>query len=174
MSVFIMIFFISCEKEETNILNVQTSTSIKEISAFTAKSGGNVIGDGGKEVTERGVVWSTSHNPTIDDNLGKTNDGSGIGEFVSTLSGLSHSTVYYVRAYAKNSEGIAYGSEVSFTTLEEPWIAKHITNVLIEDFTATWCGYCPRVHYAIKSVTEASSNVTAMAIYDDSDKRIQY
>jgi thiol-disulfide isomerase/thioredoxin len=59
-------------------------------------------------------------------------------------------------------------------TPEDPWTAKHVTNILIEDYTATWCGYCPRIHYAIKEVTEADSRIKAMAIYDDSDKRYAY
>ena len=82
-----------------------------------ASSGGNVVSDCGAEVTERGVCWSTSQNPTINDS--KTSDGSGIGAFTSQLSGLSSSTTYYVRAYATNSAGTGYGDVISFTTLKE-------------------------------------------------------
>jgi hypothetical protein len=64
----------------------------------------------------RGVCWSTSPNPTTADSY--TIDGTGTGTFVSILSGLTPNTLYYVRAYATNSVGTAYGNEVSFTTLQ--------------------------------------------------------
>ena len=69
---------------------------------------------GGAEVTARGVCWSTSENPTITDC--HTTDGSGTGSYTSNMTGLSARTVYYVRAYATNSEGTSYGSRKSFTT----------------------------------------------------------
>ena len=62
----------------------------------------------------RGVCWSTSQNPTINDN--KTTDGSGTGSFTSQLTGLSRNTIYYVRAYATNSAGTSYGDQKSIKT----------------------------------------------------------
>jgi uncharacterized protein (TIGR02145 family) len=62
------------------------------------------------------VCWSTNQTPTISDN--KTTDGTGAGNFVSSISGLTANTTYYVRAYATNSNGTAYGSVMSFTTQE--------------------------------------------------------
>ena len=73
--------------------------------------------DGGAEVTVRGVCWSTDEEPTTEDS--KTEDGDGIGTFTSNLTNLTPNTKYYVRAYAKNSEGTAYGEQVSFTTYQE-------------------------------------------------------
>ena len=70
--------------------------------------------DGNATVTARGVCWSTSHNPTVSNS--HTTDGSGTGSFTSSITGLSQNTTYYVRAYATNSVGTAYGNEVSFTT----------------------------------------------------------
>ncbi|NDV46653.1 T9SS C-terminal target domain-containing protein [Paludibacter sp. 221] len=96
---------------------VSTVTSVSYVSTTTAISGGNVSNDGGAAVTERGVVWSTVSNPTVADN--KTIDGEGAGSFESTLTGLTAGTTYYVRAYATNKAGVAYGNEVSFTTLSE-------------------------------------------------------
>ena len=84
------------------------------ITASSAQTGGNVTDDGGAVVTVRGVCWSTSPNPTVSGS--RTQDGSGTGSFSSALTGLSDNTKYYVRAYAKNSEGTGYGGEVSFTT----------------------------------------------------------
>ncbi len=91
-----------------------TTTAVTSITLTTAVSGGNITADGGGTVTARGVCWSTSANPTTADN--STSDGSGTGVFTSNLTGLTPNTTYYVRAYAVNSAGIAYGSQVSFTT----------------------------------------------------------
>ncbi len=91
-----------------------TTASVTNITSSTATSGGNVTASGGAAVSARGVCWSTSQNPTLSDN--HSTDGSGTGTFVSNLTGLSPSTTYYVRAYATNSQGTAYGNQVSFTT----------------------------------------------------------
>lgn len=92
-----------------------TTAAISNITDNSATCGGNVVSDGGASVTERGVVWSTSPNPDISLST-KTVDGSGTGNFVSQITGLSSKTTYYVRAYATNSKGTTYGNEVSFTT----------------------------------------------------------
>ncbi len=98
-----------------NLPEVSTS-SVTNITFTTATCGGQVTGTGGLIVTARGVCWSTSHNPTTNDNY--TTNGTGLGVFSSTLTGLSSNTTYYVRAYATNNAGTAYGSEMSFTTEE--------------------------------------------------------
>ena len=96
------------------IPGIQTTTPVSAITSTTATSGGDITGDGGAAVTERGVCWSTSANPTTTDS--KTTDGTGSGIFTSTIIGLTAGTTYYVRAYAINSVGTAYGNEISFTT----------------------------------------------------------
>ena len=98
-----------------NILPTLNSTTVSAITNITASSGGNVITDGGATVTARGIVWGTTTNPTIALTT-KTIDGTGIGAFTSALSGLIASTTYYVRAYATNQLGTAYGNEVTFKT----------------------------------------------------------
>ena len=92
-------------------LNTITASNITDTSAI---SGGNVSSDGGAIVTTRGVCWSSSPNPTISDNY--TFDGNGIGNFTSNITGLAAGTTYYVRAYATNAIGTAYGNQISFTT----------------------------------------------------------
>ncbi len=92
-----------------------TTTAISSITVTGASSGGNITNDGGASVSVRGVVWSTSVGPTVALST-KTSDGTGVGSFTSTLASLTGSTTYYVRAYATNSAGTAYGNEVSFTT----------------------------------------------------------
>src|SRR5690554_5025131 len=101
MGVF-LIFASSCKKG----IPVLSTTAITDITQTTAKSGGNITSDGGATVTVRGVCWSTNQTPTISDN--KTTDGTGAGNFVSSISGLTANTTYYVRAYATNSNGTAY------------------------------------------------------------------
>ncbi len=74
----------------------------------------NVTNDGGNTVTARGTCWGTTSNPTISGN--KTTDGGGMGLFASSIAGLTQNTTYHVRAYATNSAGTGYGSDVSFVT----------------------------------------------------------
>jgi len=96
---------------EPTILKTDSATSI---ASTTATSGGNITNNGGSSVTAYGVCWSTSTAPTISDSL--TSDGTGTGEFTSSITGLSASTKYYVRAYATNAIGTAYGPHKEFTT----------------------------------------------------------
>lgn len=77
-----------------------------------ATGGGNVVEDGGSEVTERGICWSINHNPTVDDE--HLTSGSGVGVFSCQMTDLEQDVTYYVRAYAVNAMGMAYGNEVSF------------------------------------------------------------
>ncbi|MCX6279002.1 MAG: DUF1566 domain-containing protein [Bacteroidetes bacterium] len=94
---------------------VVTTTALSDITETTAVSGGNVTSIGGSPVTFRGICWNTSPNPTMANNY--TTNGNGPGLFVSNLTGLTTNTIYYVRAYAVNSSGTAYGNELSFVTL---------------------------------------------------------
>jgi len=91
-----------------------TTAEITDITPFSAMSGGNVLSDGGSTVRFRGVCWNTTGNPTTTDN--KTIDGYGPGSFVSKLTDLKLLTKYFVRAYATNTTGTAYGEEISFET----------------------------------------------------------
>lgn len=106
--------FTTLEEIVITLPEVVTSP-ISEITDNSAIGGGNVTSDGNAEVTARGVCWGMTQNPTIENNI--TTDGSGTGDFASQIVNLVPQTTYYVRAYATNSEGTAYGEEVSFTTL---------------------------------------------------------
>ena len=107
---------VSSFETEKIVMPVVKTVAVTEVTTTRAVCGGNVSSDGGGTITARGVCWSTNQNPTIEDN--KTTNGSGIGSFTSSLSNLSSQTTYYVRAYATNEVGTAYGEEKSFTTLE--------------------------------------------------------
>lgn len=110
------------------------TTSVTNVSQTSATCGGNVTYDGGATVTARGVCWSTNHNPTTSDS--HTSDGTGNGNFSSSITGLTANTTYYVRAYATNSAGTSYGSEVSFTTLVNVTLPS-MGLTLVYDITAT-------------------------------------
>jgi hypothetical protein len=98
---------------------VTSTLAISNIDFTSATSGGSISLDGGAAVTARGVCWSTSSNPTAALST-KTIDGSGMGSFTSSITGLLAATTYYVRAYATNSVGTAYGNEVVFITTAAP------------------------------------------------------
>lgn len=91
-----------------------TTTAATSVTANSAVCGGNVTGDGGYTVTQRGVCYSTTPNPTTGGM--RTTDGSGTGSFVSNLTGLTAGTTYYYRAYATNATGTVYGEERTMVT----------------------------------------------------------
>ncbi|WP_445716524.1 hypothetical protein [Flavobacterium sp.] len=105
----------SDEPQNNSTLPVLTTTNVSNITLIGATSGGNITSNGGTDIIVRGVVWSTSQNPTISLNT-KTTDGTGVGSFTSSINNLTTGTTYYIRAYATNSDGTAYGNEISFTT----------------------------------------------------------
>lgn len=92
-----------------------TTKAIWAITADQALSGGDILSDGGAVITSKGICWNKTGTPTAN-TTNKTNDGTGVGEFVSSIKGLDPNTSYFVRAYATNSEGTAYGEEVHFKT----------------------------------------------------------
>jgi len=109
------LLFYTCSKEKISIPSVAT-LDISDITLTSAVSGGNITDDGGAPVTSRGVCWSKDHSPDVEDS--KTNDGSGNGQFTSSITDLTPGTVYYATAYATNSAGTGYGNELSFKTGE--------------------------------------------------------
>ena len=110
-----------------------TTDSVANITQTTANVFANVTNNGGETVSARGICWNISGNPTISDTL--TVDGSGIGIFTSTISGISPNTTYYIKAYATNSVGTVYGNEISFATLGCPISSIPFT----KDFTVDQC-----------------------------------
>jgi len=94
---------------------VLTTTAITAITMTTANSGGNVTSPGGSIVTDWGICWSKSANPTVSDAI--CGGGASTTNFTCGMTGLDMNTLYYVRAYAKNSSGTDYGDQKSFTTL---------------------------------------------------------
>ncbi len=96
-------------------LAVITTSDPTGVTNTSAVCGGAISAGGGANITARGVCWSTAPNPTTANSY--TNDATGTGSFVSTLTELTSNTTYYARAYATNSGGTSYGNQVSFMTL---------------------------------------------------------
>ncbi len=105
-----------------------TTNDVSLVDSDSAFCGGNVASDGGAIVTACGVCWSKSSNPTTADFF--TTDGSGTGSFTSSITGLDISTTYYVRAFATNSVGTAYGEERNFSTLSTATSPTVTTNAV--------------------------------------------
>jgi len=96
------------------VLPVITTTTVSNITSSSAISGGNITSTGGIQVIAKGVCWATSINPTTA--LATKTIDTGSSSFSSDIAGLTPNTIYYVRAYATNSIGTAYGNQVTFTT----------------------------------------------------------
>jgi uncharacterized protein (TIGR02145 family) len=108
----VFLTFPGCKEE---VVPTLTTAAVSEITEETAIGGGTISNDGGALVTQRGVCWNLSTDPTIM-LATKTNEGRGIGMFTSYITGLTTGKTYHVRAYATNSAGTAYGKDISFPT----------------------------------------------------------
>ena len=107
---------------------VVVTQDVTNITTTNAEGGGNVTSSGGYAVTSRGVCWSVTENPTINDNI--TSNGSGTGNYTSNITGLTMDTTYYLRAYAVNQLGTGYGEQIMFSTDGPPIVTTgSITNI---------------------------------------------
>ena len=112
------IFFPEEEKQELSSIPTIETVPVSSVFQRDAFSGGTISSDGGSEILEKGIVWSTNQNPDISLST-KTNEGGNSSNFNSTISNLLPGTRYYVRAYATNSVGTEYGQEQTFVTERE-------------------------------------------------------
>lgn len=112
--VLMITLILNCKKEATKTLPAVVTSPPTKISTSSATAHGEVTSDGGAPVVERGICWNTSPNPDISNH--STSDGMGIGIYASTLTGLTISSTYYLRAYATNAIGTTYGNEITFKT----------------------------------------------------------
>lgn len=115
------------------VLATVTTAEVTNAAGNTANCGGNITADGNSPILARGVCWGEAENPTVEGN--KTEDGTGKGEFTSTMTNLVVGKTYYVRAYATNDAGTAYGEQKSFVTVE-PTLPVVTTND-ITDYSTT-------------------------------------
>lgn len=103
----------SCKKDDPGTPKLKL-TEVKSIDGMSATSSGEITSEGESTILERGVCWSINNNPSVADS--KTSDDIGIGTFSFTITGLIPATKYYVRAYAKNSEGFGYSNQITFVS----------------------------------------------------------
>jgi len=143
---------------------VVTTASVSGLKQTSAVSGGEVVSSGGASVTDRGVCWSTSSNPTIDSGT-KMSDGTGTGAFTSSMTGLTLNTTYYVRAYATNSIGTAYGSQVTFNTLKENQVADVDNNIYNTVNIGTQVWFKENLKSTRYSNGDQISNVTSSSLW---------
>jgi photosystem II stability/assembly factor-like uncharacterized protein len=99
----------------TNPLGVVTTGAVASITHNSALCGGSVTSEGTSLIVAVGVCWATFHDPTT--LCPHTNDGAGVGNYQSSITGLQPNTVYYVRSYVSNGNGTSYGNEYSFRTV---------------------------------------------------------
>jgi alpha-tubulin suppressor-like RCC1 family protein len=119
---------ISCPVAPTVTTTAQTNAG-----AVKATLGGDITADGGPTVTERGIVWATTTDPSTANN--KVTNGAGLGSFSAIISALPPATLVYYRAYAINSAGTGYGTTISFTTADALSATTSQTNVSCTDGT---------------------------------------
>ena len=105
---------LNCKKEAIKTAPTVSITTATNVTATTASAGGDITADGGTTVTAKGICWSTNQSPTTSDS--KTTNGTGIGSFIGSITGLTPGVTYNARAYATNSVGTGYSSQLSFTT----------------------------------------------------------
>jgi hypothetical protein len=98
----------------------------------TATFNGTIVNVGDPAYTERGFVYGAVHNPTVDDDTKKIASGTGTGVFSSNITGLTEGTTYYVRAYATNSKGTAYGSEVNFVLTNPDYVVLQADKLMVQ------------------------------------------
>jgi len=140
---------------------IVTTDTITNIDETTATGGGNVTVDSGSFVTARGVCWSKSSNPTIADDF--TDNGTGTGAFVSSITGLDPDTHYYVRAYATNGVDTSYGNEVEFITTSStpPGPPSNLTIAIVgTDVVVSWDAVPGATSYKVYSSDKPDSGFT--------------
>lgn len=156
------------KKITTEIANIIINTNvISNISFTSASSGGNIINDGGSNVTSRGICWSLTSNPTVMDN--KTINGSGIGNFNSNITGLLPNTTYYVRAYGINVKGISYGNLITFKTNSLSIGDSYYGGIVAYILQPSDSGYSSNIQHGLIA---ASTDLTSINIpWDDNQNK---
>ena len=114
-------------------VSTQAVTNISR-TAGKATFNGKIVDAGEPEYTERGFVYAITHNPMVESDTKVVASGKGTGEFVANATGLVVGNTYYVRAYATNTQGTAYGEEV---VADFKAIAPEVTTVSVDVKTNT-------------------------------------
>jgi hypothetical protein len=105
-------FLVGCNSEEKELFPKVITKPISLNGVYSVSSGGYLVSDGGSKVTETGVCWNLTGDPSISD--AHVGNNSAEAEFTSIISNVALRKKYYVSAYATNSKGTSYGDVVSF------------------------------------------------------------
>jgi len=138
-----------------------TTTTQSAVTHNSATLGGNVTADGGASVTDRGIVWGLSANPTTANT--KVANGTGTGAFSATVTGLPSNTTIHVRAYAINSADTSYGSGISFNTLPAPVAVTSLNTVNATPTNATTVNWTLTFASAVTGLTISNLSLTGAA-----------
>ncbi len=117
-----------------NVAPTVTTQAVSSIAATTATGNGNITSLGVPNPTAHGVCWNTTGTPTTSDSKVDKGAATATGAFTASMTSLTANTTYYVRAFATNTAGTAYGTEVSFTTAS---IAPTVTTQAVSSIAAT-------------------------------------
>ena len=120
LGVAFILALVSCKKDDDLVASHApevTTGSVTNISDTTSTVYGDINSVGSSEISKHGHCWSTSSNPTINNNKTNLGNANAAGSYNSSVTGLSPNTTYYIRAYATNSFGTSYGTNISFTTI---------------------------------------------------------
>ena len=136
LALFSIPFFLSCSVENIHVYE-PTMLTYEPASVLTnsATLGGQTLSEGGKDITEYGIVYSQNDNPTTSDT--KIALGERLGDFYGVYTNFQPSTTYYYRSYGINSIGTGYGETYSFTTQETAACNPTVDNRIDTGFFGT-------------------------------------
>ena len=113
------------------IMPVVTTKAVSNINGTTATFNGSITNIGDPAYTERGFVYANTQNPDIENDTKVKVTGNGTGDFSAAITALIEGTTYYVRAYATNSQGTAYGAQVSFKAEHSQYVVLQSANIMV-------------------------------------------
>lgn len=156
LSLFFTFFLSSCSKKDSpaptppsnTMVPVVTTSVATNVAPRTVQTGGTVTSDGGASITDKGICYSISPAPTINDF--KLSEGTGSGSFTTIIAGLPFNQAYYIRAYATNSKGTGYGNEIYIVTSATPFLTTEIISVS----NNKWMGGGNNISSGASAVTE--------------------
>ncbi|NQX80541.1 MAG: Omp28-related outer membrane protein [Flavobacteriaceae bacterium] len=149
----LLIIFFSCKDNDNS--ETETEGEISETDLVITATEDEVFNGNTvtfKVVDDTGTV--TTNSPTI--NI----DGDDISGYSHTFTTAGDHTVY---AYKNDIKG----KSITITSIE----STHTTKVMVEDYTGTWCGWCPRLAYALEQTVELNGNIIPVALHNDNDMR---